>query len=65
VVILKPDQFANEEELIAFCKETLAGFKVPKRIKVVTEFPRTGTGKIQKHHLREQLKDLYTQDSNR
>lgn len=43
---------AREEELIAWCRERLARFKVPKRVVFVDEFPRTGTGKIQKHLLR-------------
>ncbi|WP_096182056.1 long-chain-fatty-acid--CoA ligase, partial [Effusibacillus lacus] len=49
-VILKPGQTVTQEELIGFCKDKLAGFKVPKRIEFVESFPRTGTGKIQKHH---------------
>jgi long-chain acyl-CoA synthetase len=43
---------AGEEDLIAWCRERLAPFKVPKRVIAVEEFPRTGTGKIQKHVLR-------------
>ncbi|EKP95270.1 long-chain-fatty-acid--CoA ligase [Thermaerobacter subterraneus] len=58
-VLLKPGSQATEEELIAHCRERLAGFKVPKRVVFATEFPRTGTGKIQKHVLRQQHRDLY------
>jgi fatty-acyl-CoA synthase len=46
----------DPEELIAFVRERLAGFKVPKRIVVVDELPKTGTGKIQKFALREKVK---------
>jgi fatty-acyl-CoA synthase len=42
------------EALQAFVRERLARFKVPKRIVVVDELPKTGTGKIQKFVLREQ-----------
>jgi fatty-acyl-CoA synthase len=44
----------GEDELQAFVRERLARFKVPKRIVVVDELPKTGTGKIQKFVLREQ-----------
>lgn len=46
------DGFApTSEEIIAFCKSELAGFKVPKTI-VFQELPKTSTGKIQKYVLR-------------
>jgi fatty-acyl-CoA synthase len=45
---------ATEKELIDFCKETLAGFKVPKKV-IFCELPKTSTGKIQKFELRKQF----------
>ena len=45
------------EEIIAFCKERLARFKVPKTV-VFSELPKTSTGKIQKFELRERAKAL-------
>jgi fatty-acyl-CoA synthase len=54
-VELKPGATASEAELIAFCREHLAGFKAPKQV-VFTEVPRTSTGKIQKHMLRGQVR---------
>ena len=54
-VELKPGAAATEAELIAFCREHLAGFKTPKQV-VFAELPRTSTGKIQKHVLRGQVK---------
>jgi acyl-CoA synthetase (AMP-forming)/AMP-acid ligase II len=38
----------TEAELIAYCRERLAEFKRPKKIHIVTEIPRTATGKIQR-----------------
>ena len=38
-------------ELEAFCRARLAAYKVPKRFDMVSEFPRTAAGKIQKHLL--------------
>jgi fatty-acyl-CoA synthase len=51
-VELKPGAQATEEELIAHCRERLAGFKTPKAI-IFDVIPRTSTGKIQKNVLRE------------
>ncbi len=51
------DKEVSEKELIDFCKETLAGFKVPKKIDF-RELPKTSTGKIQKFELRKIAKDL-------
>ena len=53
-VELKPGATATAAELIAFCRERMAGFKVPKQV-VFAELPRTSTGKIQKHVLRGQV----------
>jgi fatty-acyl-CoA synthase len=47
----------TEKELIAFCKETLANFKVPKKVEFC-ELPKTSTGKIQKFELRKKAKNL-------
>ena len=44
---------ATEDELIAYCRERLAGYKTPKRIEFRTELARTATGKLQKFKLRE------------
>ncbi len=49
---LKPGQQATAEELRAFCRQHLAGFKVPGRF-VFREIPKTSTGKIQKFILRQ------------
>ncbi len=51
------DKPATEKELIEFCKETLANFKVPKNI-VFCELPKTSTGKIQKFELRKKAKEI-------
>lgn len=48
VVILKPGQVATSADIMAFCKERLAAFKVPKVIHISNDMPRTATGKIQR-----------------
>ncbi len=45
------DGAVTEDELIAFCRDRLARFKVPKRFVVVDELPRNSMGKIQKSEL--------------
>jgi fatty-acyl-CoA synthase len=46
----------DPDEVRRFLRDRLAHFKVPKRIEVVDELPKTGTGKIQKFLLREQVR---------
>ena len=46
---------ATEEELIAFCRDRLADFKCPKKIRIVERIPRTATGKIQRSSIAEKL----------
>jgi fatty-acyl-CoA synthase len=40
------------EELVAFCRGRLAGFKTPKRVEVVDALPKNPSGKILKRELR-------------
>ncbi len=54
---LKPGQAPSEAEIMAWCRQHLAGYKTPKTI-VFTELPKTSTGKIQKFRLREMARDL-------
>jgi fatty-acyl-CoA synthase len=57
-VTLKPEaETVTEDDIINFCRENLAGFKVPKTI-VFSDLPKTSTGKIQKFVLRNQAKEL-------
>ena len=50
------DKEVTEKELIDFCRQTLAGFKIPKKIEFC-ELPKTSTGKIQKFELRKKAKE--------
>ena len=53
-VVLHAAALADEPSLIAFCREQLASYKVPKHVFVIAEaaVPRTGTGKVAKPALR-------------
>ncbi len=56
-VELIKDKLATEKEIIDFCRETLAGFKLPKSV-IFCDLPKTSTGKIQKFELRKKVKEL-------
>jgi fatty-acyl-CoA synthase len=56
-VELKPGKQASAEEIMAWCRQGLAKFKVPKHV-VFAELPKTSTGKIQKFKLREKAKEV-------
>jgi fatty-acyl-CoA synthase len=56
-VTLKPGAELSAEEVIAFCQQRMARFKVPGCV-VFTALPKTSTGKVQKFVLREQAKQL-------
>ena len=55
-VEVKPGTEATADDIIAYCREHLARYKVPRHV-VFTEIPKTSTGKIQKYRLREMAKD--------
>lgn len=61
-VTLKAGENTTSEEIIAFCRQHLAGFKCPKTI-LFTELPKTSTGKVQKFILREKVRNLPAQAS--
>ena len=54
-VELRQGATATEAEVIEFCREHLARFKVPKKV-IFIEIPKTSTGKVQKFRLREMAK---------
>ena len=55
-VVLKDGETATEEEIIAFCRENLAPYKVPKFVEFRTELPKTIVGKILRRVLVEEDK---------
>ena len=52
VVVARPGMLLDTNELIAWCRERIAGFKCPKSVDVVEALPRNPTGKIEKTKLR-------------
>jgi fatty-acyl-CoA synthase len=47
-IIVKKDSSLSEENVLAFCRERLAAYKLPRKITFCDSFPRTPLGKIRK-----------------
>lgn len=59
-VVPAPDQAdsVTEESLIAWCRENMANYKVPRRVELMSELPANAMGKVTKFALREKARDL-------
>ncbi len=53
IFVVKKDNSLSESELMAFCRENLTGYKVPKAIEFRSDLPKTNVGKILRRELRE------------
>ena len=51
--VVKSNPSLNEKEIIAYCKENLAAYKIPKQIEFINELPKTNVGKVLRRKLRE------------
>ena len=55
-VVLKPDASLTADDLVAFCRRSLASYKVPRRIEFSdTDLPKSSSGKVLKKTLRERF----------
>ncbi len=59
VVVVHPGQSVSVTDLVTHLKQSLAAYKVPKRVIVVDELPRNAMGKVQKAVLRDQYKSTF------
>lgn len=57
MVVLKPGQTADSQEIQEFCRKHLAAYKIPRNVVFVNSLPRNASGKLLKYEIREQLKD--------
>lgn len=55
VAFIETDRACDEEDILALCRSRLAPFKVPTKIVFRDSWPTTGTGKIQKYVLVDEL----------
>jgi long-chain acyl-CoA synthetase len=51
-LVLKPGQTATEKEIVEYCKQNLAPYKVPRQVEIRSELPKSSTGKILHRELR-------------
>lgn len=54
-VVARPGHSVSAEQLIRFCRERMAAYKVPKHVEVVDQLPKNASGKILKRELRERF----------
>lgn len=60
-VVMKPGSSLTAEEMIDFCRDKIAGYKIPRQLELIDELPRNPSGKLLKKILREP----YWKDSTR
>ena len=53
-VVRKPGMHVDADELINWCRDEMANFKVPRHVEFVDELPMNATGKVLKYALRQQ-----------
>jgi acyl-CoA synthetase (AMP-forming)/AMP-acid ligase II len=56
VISLEPGKSVTHEELVAHCREHIAGYKCPRELTIWEELPLSGAGKIQKAEIRGRLR---------
>ena len=54
-VVAKPGEILDEDEVIEFCSERIARYKVPRYVRIREELPMTVSGKAQKYKMREEM----------
>jgi len=52
-VVPRPGETVTEDEVISFCKEKLAAYKVPRKVEFLEELPKSNIGKVLRRKLRE------------
>ncbi|XP_018334738.1 acyl-CoA synthetase family member 2, mitochondrial [Agrilus planipennis] len=52
---MKNGTVVSELDIAQFCKGKISHYKIPKKVKIVDDFPKTGSGKVQKFKLQEQF----------
>jgi acyl-CoA synthetase (AMP-forming)/AMP-acid ligase II len=58
LVVRKPDTALTADDVVDYCRERLANFKVPRRVEFVDTLPRNLAGKVLKTELREEYVDV-------
>jgi long-chain acyl-CoA synthetase len=64
-VVLKEGQSATEEEIISFCKQKLAAYKVPRIVEFIPSLPKSAVGKILRKELRQMEMEKMAKEKNK
>ncbi len=56
VFVVKKDKSLTEDEVVAYCRENMTGYKVPKAVEFRDELPKTNVGKILRRKLKDEAK---------
>ena len=59
VVIPKAGATLTAEAMMAYCRDTLSGFKAPKHVEIAAQLPKNASGKILKRDLRQHYQDVF------
>ncbi len=54
-IVLRPGSHATEEELIGWCRQSLASYKKPSQVWVVDQLPKSGIGKVLRREIKQQF----------
>ena len=57
-VVPRPGETLSSDEVVAFCRDRIADYKVPRFVRIVAELPRTATNKIERHTLQAMARDI-------
>ena len=52
IFVVKKDNSLDKDEIIAYCKENLTGYKIPKHVEFRDDLPKTNVGKILRRELK-------------
>ncbi len=55
IIVFKEGESLSKDEINQFCRDNLAAYKLPRQIEIVSELPKTTTGKIRKVDIREKM----------
>lgn len=58
IVVAKPGETITAEDIQGYCRQYLAGYKIPRKVIFFDQLPRNASGKILKYKLREQFKTV-------
>lgn len=58
VIVVAPDKHLTADDVILYCQDKLARYKIPKHVVFMEELPRNATGKVLKRVLKDEIGDL-------